>query len=183
MSKLPMLPKLVVAVAVVSTGIWLVPRSHGADEDAKKLEVKKEALERTRKQVKMLDDIYKTAVVLITDKYVNDETDFAAGAAAVALFEAIGKKGWHDVQLLDATGEPYDSDNVPDDEFEKSAVKKLKAGEDYVEEVTEIDGEPHLRAATPIPVVLEKCIMCHPHYAEAKKGEPIGLLSYTLKIE
>jgi hypothetical protein len=35
-----------------------------------------EAVERTRKTVRMLDDVYKTTVVLITDKYVNDEDDF-----------------------------------------------------------------------------------------------------------
>ena len=34
------------------------------------------ALVRTRKMVKMLDDIYKTAAVLITDKYVQDEDTF-----------------------------------------------------------------------------------------------------------
>jgi hypothetical protein len=30
---------------------------------------------------------------------------------------------------------------------------------------------------------LEKCIMCHENYRQAKEGEPIGMLSYTLKIE
>ena len=41
------------------------------------------AAERTRKTVKMLDDIYKTAVVLITDKYVESEDDFPAGTYRV----------------------------------------------------------------------------------------------------
>ena len=141
------------------------------------------AIERTRKTVKMLDDIYKTAVVLITDKYVNDEDDFPAGAAAVAWFEAINKKGWHEVRLLDATGEPYDDDNTARDDFDREAIKQLKAGKDYYEQVEQKSGKPYLRAATPIPVVMKKCTMCHPHYEDAKKGEPIGLLSYTLPIE
>ena len=34
---------------------------------------KDKAVERTRKTVRMLDDVYKTAVVLITEHYVNDE--------------------------------------------------------------------------------------------------------------
>ncbi|MCU0981659.1 MAG: hypothetical protein MUF25_21115 [Pirellulaceae bacterium] len=59
------------------------------------------ALERTRKTVRMLDDIYKAAVVLITDKYVNDEDDFPAGSAAIALFDAVKQKNWHEVKLLD----------------------------------------------------------------------------------
>ncbi|MDA0832796.1 MAG: DUF3365 domain-containing protein [Planctomycetota bacterium] len=174
---------MLMAMVIVSAGVWVTQSSQGADKDAKKSSVNKKALERTRKQVKMLDDVYKTAVVLITDKYVNDEDDFPAGGAAVALFSAIKEKGWHEVRILDATGQPYDEDNVAKDDFDKGAVEKLVAGDEYVEEVTEIDGVPYLRAATPIPVVLEKCIMCHPHYADVKKGQAIGLLSYTLKIE
>ncbi|MCA9247011.1 MAG: DUF3365 domain-containing protein [Planctomycetales bacterium] len=141
------------------------------------------ALERTRKQVKMLDDLYKTAVVLITTHYVNDEDDLAAGSAAVALFGAMKEKGWHEVRLLDATGQPIEAKNSPQDAFEKEAVAKLKAGDSYFEQVVEKDGKSYLRAATPIPVVLKKCTMCHDHYNDAKPGEPIGVLGYTLPIE
>ncbi len=34
-----------------------------------------------------------------------------------------------------------------------------------------------------IPVVSKKCVMCHSNYADAKKGEPIGLLNYTIETE
>lgn len=141
------------------------------------------ALERTRKTVKMLDDIYKTAVVLITDKYVESEDDFPAGAAAIALFDAIDKKGWHQVRLIDATGEPYDEDNAPRDAFERQAVSQLKAGKSYYEQVVDDQGKRFLRAATPIPVVMKKCAMCHPHYANVPAGQPIGALSYRILIE
>jgi hypothetical protein len=142
------------------------------------------AVARTRKTVRMLDDIYKTAVVLITDKYVHKEDDFPAGGAAVALFAAVKQKGWHDVRLLDVTGQPYEEKNAPKDDFEKAATKAFSTGgKDYYEQVVSINGQPHLRAATPIPVVSKKCIMCHPHYKDAKEGAAIGALSYTLKIE
>ena len=141
------------------------------------------ALERTRKQVKMLDDLYKTAVVLITTHYVNEDSDLPAGTAAIALFDAMKKKGWHEVRLVDASGEPIEDKNSPRDEFEKTAVAKLKAGDAYYDRVVERDGKRYLRAATPIPVVLEKCIMCHENYRQAKKDEPIGTLSYTILIE
>jgi len=141
------------------------------------------ALERTRKTVRMLDDVYKTAVVLITDKYVHDEKDFPAGSAAIALFGAVEKKGWHGVRLLDVTGKPYDDKNVAKDDFEKQGVRQLQAGKDYFEEVVEKDGKPHLRAMTAVPVVMQKCVMCHPHYADAKKGAAIGAISYTLLID
>jgi hypothetical protein len=34
-----------------------------------------------------------------------------------------------------------------------------------------------------VPVVMEKCVLCHAHYKNAKKGEPIGALSYTVPVE
>ncbi|HUG91169.1 MAG TPA: DUF3365 domain-containing protein [Planctomycetaceae bacterium] len=141
------------------------------------------ALERTRNTVRMLDDVYKSAIVLITDKYVHDTDDFPAGAAAVQWFEGITKKGWHEVRLLDATGEPYDDENVARDEFEREGIRQLKAGQPYYEQVVDKGGRAHLRAVTPVPVVMQKCVMCHPHYADARKGEAIGAISYTVKIE
>lgn len=141
------------------------------------------ALERTRKTVHMLDDVYKATVVLITDKYVNDEYDFAAGSAAIALFQAVKEKGWHEVKLLDVSGEPYNDENVARDAFEKEAVRQLKAGQAYFDRVEPREDGRYLRAATPLPVVLEKCVMCHENYRQAAEGEPIGMLSYTLKIE
>ena len=141
------------------------------------------ALERSRKQVQMLDNIYKQAVVLITDKYVHDEDDFAAGSAAVLWFENISKSGSHKVRLSDASGDPYDDKNVAQDHFEREGIKRLKAGASIYEQVQQIDGKPQLPSLTPVPVVMKKCIMCHDHYRDAKEGEPIGAISYTLPIE
>ncbi len=141
------------------------------------------ALERARKQVRMLDDIYKTAVVLITEHYVNDENDLPAGSAAIALFDAIEKKGWHQVRLMDATGAPLEAKNAPLDAFEKGAVAQLKQGKSWAEEELQRDGQRYLRVATPIPVVLKKCTMCHENYKHVKDGEPIGAIGYTVPIE
>lgn len=175
-------PVVVTGLVLLVVGLgWLLHKPADAGDKAKAAE--DPALQRTRKTVRMLDDLYKTVVVLITDKYVHSEDDFPAGGAAIALFSAMKEKGWHEVRLLDATGDPIEEKNSPKDSFERTAVKKLKAGESYVEEVVERQGKRYLRAATPIPVVLKKCIMCHPHYKDAKNGEAIGALSYTIEIE
>lgn len=169
------------AIAVAAC-IWISgPTAQAADEAKSK---KNPAVERTRKTVRMLDDIYKTAVVLITEHYVNDDDDLPAGTAAIALFDAVKKKGWHEVRLLDATGQPYDDENVAKDNFEKEAVKQMKAGKPWFDKVVKgEDGKRTLRVATPIPVVMKKCTMCHAHYEDAKEGEAIGLLSYKVPIE
>jgi hypothetical protein len=143
----------------------------------------KAAVERARKTVRMLDDVYKTTVVLITDKYVHDKKDFPAGSAAIKLFGDISKKGWHEVRLIDATGEPYRRSNVAKDDFDMEGLKQLKAGKDFYDLVIHKEGKPYLRAITPVPVVMDKCIMCHAHYKNVKKGEAIGALTYTIPIE
>jgi Protein of unknown function (DUF3365) len=140
------------------------------------------ALERARREVRMLDDLYKTSIVLITEHYVKDGNDLPAGSAFKALFQTMKDKGWHEVRLLDATGQPYNDENWPKEGFEKRAVAKLVAGKASYDEVLTEDGQRYLLAATAIPVVLEKCIMCHENYRDVEKGKPIGALGYKLPI-
>lgn len=141
------------------------------------------AVERARKTVRMLDDVYKSAIVLITDKYVHTKEDYPAGRIAVRWFDGISKKGWHEVRLIDATGEPYSPGNVAKDAFDKEGLRLLKSGKEFHDQVIEEDGKHYLRAITPVPVVMDKCILCHAHYKNAKKGEPIGALTYKVLVE
>jgi hypothetical protein len=141
------------------------------------------AIERARKTVRMLDDVYKTAIVLITDKYVKDKKDYPAGRAAIKWFADISAKGSHEVRLIDATGEPSTATNVARDDFDKEGIKLLKAGKDYYEQLIQKGDKYYLRAITSVPVVMEKCIMCHDNYATVKKGVPVGALTYTVPVE
>lgn len=145
-------------------------------------DVKDPAVERARREVKMLDDIYKTSIVLITEHYVNDDSALAAGSAFKALFEAVAKKGWHEVRLVDATGQPYSDLNLPKAGFEKDAIRQLLEGKPAVDKVVTEGDEKFLLAATAIPVVMEKCIMCHENYRNVPKGQAIGALSYKVPI-
>ncbi len=163
---------------LLGTALWLRPPV-AADEPSRT----DPALERARRQVQMLDDLYKTAIVLITENYVNEKSDLAAGDAFQALFKTMKEKGYHEVRLIDATGQPYDDDNAPRDDFERQAVRALKSGKPWFEQVQEQEGQRFLRAATPIPVVMKKCTLCHEHYADVPAGQIIGALGYRLKIE
>jgi len=177
--KARLLPALVLPVVALSAAsVWFATGTRAGDKSADDA-----ALARTRKQVMMLDDLYKTAIVLITEHYVDESSDLAAGAAFQKLFDAMRKKGHHDVRLLDATGQPYDDDNSPRDDFEKSAIAALKSGKPMYEQVVMQDGRPHLKLATPIPVVMKKCTLCHAAYEKAATGQPIGALGYTIAIE
>jgi len=161
-------------LAAVALGAALMP----ATSDAA-VKVQNEELARARREIKLLDDIYKTAIVLITKHYVEENSDLPAGEAFKVLFAGMKEKGWHEVRLLDATGEPLNSENAPQDDFERNALKALLAGKPYYEEQTERDGKVYLRAATPIPIVMEKCTMCHSNYKDQKT---VGALGYTLPL-
>ncbi len=139
------------------------------------------AIDRAKKQAKMLDTLYKTAIVIITENYVTGKESMAAGDAFQALFKSMKDNQFHEVRLLDATGDPYDSDNAAKTDFEKKAVTAILAGKPIYEEVVTENNKQFLLSATPIPVVMQKCTLCHSHY-EGVKGA-IGALGLKIAIE
>jgi hypothetical protein len=152
--------------------------SYGAEQAAVPADPE---LERTRQEVRMLDDLFKNTIVLIDHTYVKTPKDVAAATAGKALFAAMKKKGWCDVRLLGLTDVIGDQDDVPRGTFEQAAAKKLVAGDTWYEEVTEKpDGKRYLRVATAIPVVSENCVMCHANF-EGNKGN-VGALSYMVPM-
>lgn len=176
-TKTPIVLFAALAVTVVSSvGLFA--------QDAKKKAKKDRPLERTRKTVRMLDDIYKGGIVAITDNYVNDKDTIPAGTAFKQVFKSAEEKGWHRVRLVDGLGEPLNEENAPEDAFEKKALKALVAGESKWYEEVQVEGDKRvLRVATPVPVVFEKCIMCHDNYEGVPAGQAIGALTYKITVE
>ncbi len=139
------------------------------------------AVSRTRDQVYMLDTLYKTAVVLITDKYVSDPSVFSAASAAGALFQTMKDNGFHEVRLIGLTDVLINpAVNNPMDAFEEEVKHKLLSGEATHEEVVTIDGKRYLRKATAVPVVMERCVMCHANFAGVEGA--IGSLVYKVPL-
>lgn len=167
---------MILGAVVLLAGVSLLP-----GQGTKRTE-KDPAVERTRKQTKMLDDLYKTAIVLITEHYVKGEEP-AAAVAGKLLWKVMKDKGHHEVRLLDATGDPIEPRNVATDDFEKKAIQDILGGKASVDEVVEKNGKRYLRTATIVPVVMEKCIACHPHFKDVPNGKAIGALVYTLPVE
>ena len=140
----------------------------------------KEAVERTRETVKMIDDLYKGAVVHITATYVEAQEGIPAATVAKKIFAHMEKQGWHTARLIDATGKPLGASNVAKTDFEKKAIQALKAGKPYYDEVGTKDGKPVLRAATVVPVVMKQCLTCH---KEQKMGDLLGAIAYEVPIK
>jgi len=138
------------------------------------------AVARAKDMVKMLDDLYKTAVVGITKTYVDKQDDTPAAIVAMKVFAAMDEKGYHKTRLIDITGQPMRKENVARSDFEKRAIAKLKAGDAYFGEVGTKDGKPVYRAATLVPAVMKQCVSCHHH---VKEGEKLGALIYEVPVK
>jgi hypothetical protein len=133
------------------------------------------ALERAREQVKMLDDLYKNAVVSTTQLYNGPP----AIRMAKQVFGAMEKKGWHSARLVDASGAPMSETSLPATDFEKRAAAAMQEGKPYYEEVVGNGADRRLYAATVVPAVLKKCATCH----GAKEGDLLGFIRYDLPVK
>jgi len=133
------------------------------------------AVDRARAQVKMIDSLYKTAVVSITNRYDGPP----AIKVAKDVFEAMKKEGWHDAKLVDASGEPQNEANLPQTEFEKRAAEVIKSGKPYYEEVSGSGTNRVFNAATVVPAVVKKCATCH----GMEVGDLLGFIRYELPIK
>lgn len=184
MLRLPSLKRTVVSLSVLGVAGTLALNAALHDATGQDNQSGDAALKRTRKTVQMLDDIYKGGIVAITENYVNDKDTIPAGTAFKQVFKSAQEKGWHTVRLVDGLDAPLNEENAPNDEFEKKALKALVAGKTGWYEAEEVkDGKRTLRVATAIPVVFEKCIMCHDNYADVPKGQAVGALTYKITIE
>jgi hypothetical protein len=142
--------------------------------------IKNLELEHARKTVRMLDDVYKTYIVLITEEYVDDPSVLPAATLSKRVFKSMNKKGWHKARLLDATGTPFNPENNPKDEFERDAINAMISGKTYFEKIEKIDGKDHLRAVTSVHAVMKGCISCHP---SSRVGDLLGGIAYNIALE
>jgi hypothetical protein len=142
--------------------------------------IKNLELEHARKTVRMLDDVYKTYIVLITEEYVDDPSVLPAATLSKRVFKSMNKKGWHKTRLLDATGTPFNPENNPRDEFERDAINAMISGKTYFEKIEKIEGKDHLRVVTSVHAVVKGCISCHP---SSKFGDLLGGIAYIIPLE
>ncbi len=137
-------------------------------------------LTHARRIVTMLDDMYKSFIVLVTEEYVKDPSMLSAATLSKRIFKLMKKHGWHEVRLLDATGSPFNPDNTPKGKFERDAISALMSGSPYYEKIEMVEGKEYLRAATVVSAVVEGCMYCHP---VKKVGDIVGALSYKIPLE
>ncbi len=172
--------KLSVVLGVLGASLgsaWLAPGMTMVRVDA--VEPTAAQLQAARQTTKMLDDLYKTAIVTVTDIYVQDATSVAAATAFQPVFRAMKQAKHHEVRLVDGLGDPINPDNAAADSFEKEAVRAMMAGQATFEKVETSEGQVYLRTMTSLPMVMEKCVLCHENYRGQKL---VGGVSYKLPL-
>lgn len=161
------------ALGMMVVGLsWVYLQSADTGSDAA-------AVKAARRETKMLDDLYKNAVVSVTNLYVEDSTSTAAATAFRPVFKAMKDAGHHEARLVDGLGEAINPDNSPRDAFEKEAMKAVLGGAASFERIETIDGKLQLRTMTTLPMVMDKCILCHDNYRDQKI---VGGISYVVPI-
>src|SRR5262249_57355741 len=89
------------------------------------------------------------------------------------------RRGYDEISLVYGTGKPKKKENVAKTDFEKRAVKEIKSGKEYFEELAEVGGKPVLRVATVVPAVLPQCVVCH----GKREKNLLGTIVYELPIK
>ncbi|WP_158633565.1 hypothetical protein [Tautonia sociabilis] len=133
------------------------------------------AVERARREVRMLDTLYKTAVVSVTDTYRRGQP---AIMVAKDVFKAMDEGGFHSARLVDASMAPLGVDNDPKTDFERRAAEAMRRGETYLDEVVGEGEGRRLLAATVVPAVHPRCAECH----GVEEGDLLGFIRYEVPI-
>ncbi len=129
--------------------------------------------------VQLLDDVYKLWIVHDTRDHVENMSRLPSATIAKEVFADMDKKGWHSARLITASKNFFNPENRPKDDFEMKAVEALNGGSDFYENVEVVGGKKVFRAATPVPLVMKECKMCH---VTAKDDQLLGAVVYTLPL-
>jgi hypothetical protein len=164
-------PRVLLLLAVAAPAI---PAPAG--EPAPKPAPVRVSLTEARRLVRMMDDIYKHAVMATHKMYVQDAGTPSAITWAKQVLPQVEAKGWPRAHIFSATGRPLHPDNEPQDDFERAAVRGFQAGKSAVEAV---EGDT-LRYASEIRVTDRSCLMCHVRNHE---GDLLGGVSYRVALQ
>jgi hypothetical protein len=133
------------------------------------------SLDEGRRMVRMMDDIYKAAVITTHRMYVQDPGTPAAVIWAKQVVREVHRKGWPEARILAAVERPLNPENYPADPFERQAIQAFRSGKPSFEKV-----EPgSLRYATEIRIDDRTCLTCHVHNRE---GDLLGGVSYRVPL-
>lgn len=130
-------------------------------------------IEEARAMVSMLADFYRENLLLTHKTYVDGGRPPAA-LVTKTLFKEMKEKGWPETRWLSTNSHPLNRENLPRDTFERSAARKIRAGEKLVETV---DGNRY-RAVTAVPFT-GTCLKCH--WGD-KPSDYVGGISFLVNL-
>lgn len=130
-------------------------------------------VEQARRAVSLLADFYRENLLVTHQTYV-EGTRPPAALVTRDLFAVMKSKGWPEARWLSANNQPLNRDNLPRDDFEKSAARRIRAGEKLVEQV---QGNRY-RAVAAVPFT-GTCLKCH--WGD-KPSDYVGGISFLVTL-
>jgi hypothetical protein len=131
--------------------------------------------EEARRMVRMMDDIYRSAVLTTQRMYVHDPGTAAAVTWAKQVMRDLHGKGWPEARIFASTDRPLNPDNKIADDFEREALLAFKQGKSAFEKT---EGGV-FRYASELRVTDKSCLMCH---VRNKEGDLLGGVSYRALV-
>ncbi|MDR4508668.1 MAG: DUF3365 domain-containing protein [Candidatus Brocadiaceae bacterium] len=141
------------------------------------------AIARARLALDEVDILHKAYITLITENFTTGPSLLNAVTITEKVFEVMEKEGKYRAKILSTSEISFLPESAPQDVFERNAIDAILSGKSYYERVFfdyDDNGQDFLRAATPIRITTEKCLLCHPH---KKVGDLMGVISYTVPLE
>ena len=123
----------------------------------------------------MLDELYKNAVVSVTNKYNKPASDHGFHGH----LQGHGEEWVAQSETRRRFRRLKNEANLPQTDFEKRAAAAMQAGKLYFEEVEGKGQGRTLYAATVVPAVTMKCASCH----GASVGDLLGFIRYEVPIK
>ncbi|MBL8815106.1 MAG: DUF3365 domain-containing protein [Planctomyces sp.] len=129
-------------------------------------------IDEARRHAKLLHTTIHSTLRVVHDRYYREDEALPIPAAAMGeIFRDIESMEHVRLRWLAVDGQAMNTDHVAQGEFETEAVKALKAGKLFHEQVTE---HTYLRAA---PITLSNhCLKCHMPDRKSTKDRTAGLI-------
>ncbi len=130
------------------------------------------AIAAARRQAELLHASIHSTLQLVHDRYYREDEGLPIPAAILSeVFEELSRQQHVKLRWLVVEGQAMNTDHLPQDDFERAAVKALKAGRPFLDTVS---GDTYLRAA---PIRLSNhCLKCHVPDRRSTRDRTAGLI-------
>ncbi len=134
------------------------------------------SLAEARRTVRLMNDIYVTAVLTTSKMYVQEPGTAAAVTWGKQVIREVNSRGGPQARIFTTADRPLNPENGAIDAFEREAGAAFVKGEAALEKVS----SGRYRFAVPLRITDKSCLTCH---VRNRVGDLLGGVSYSAVIQ